>query len=444
MGVSSSPPGPDRGEQDDDPGGDDPFAGLTLDEAFVRAAPVNELPAAERERLAAERARREAELRRRLTEGERRGGATEPPTEGLHRLAPGGWDADDMRGGFPEEVEPGQLYSGDDIWDDDWASDEDLAAHRRRRSRVLQVVALVVVVAIVVVYVASHLVGIVSDDLRSGETRAATGTGTGAGEGAADPATGADDGAPGDPTVELVRPTDWPAVQADPSPTPLGTPGPVPEGGGPHGFLKLQPDGTPVAYDPCRPIHYVTRPGGPPEGDVLIREAIAAVSLATGLRFVDDGTTDEAPSDDRRPYQPEVYSDRWAPVLFAWSDSAETPRLGEVDPDQPQADPAAFAGSLAVGLGSPEDAPGTTPMVYVSGSVTLDGPDLTRLAEGPDGRAIVRSIIQHEIAHLVGLDHVEDRGQLMYPVTQSGVTGFAAGDLEGLAALGRGDCFPQI
>ena len=97
-----------------------------------------------------------------------------------------------------------------------------------------------------------------------------------------------------------------------------------------------------------------------------------------------------------------------------------------------------------VGLGSTEDTPGTTPMVYVSGSVTLDGPDLTRLAEGPDGRAIVRSIIQHEIAHLVGLDHVEDRGQLMYPVTQSGVTGFAAGDLEGLAALGRGNCFPQI
>jgi len=189
--------------------------------------------------------------------------------------------------------------------------------------------------------------------------------------------------------------------------------------------LALQPDGAnPVAYDPCRPIHYVTRPGGPPEGDVLIREALASVSTATGLRFVDDGATEEAPSDDRAPHQPDVYGDRWAPVLFAWSDPVESPRLGEIDPDQPQADPAAYAGSTGVTW---EPAGASSRMVYVTGSVTLDGPDLTDISEGPDGRARALAIIEHEVGHLVGLGHVDDDetrvvgGQIGLPVIDDDV-----------------------
>ena len=32
----------------------------------------------------------------------------------------------------------------------------------------------------------------------------------------------------------------------------------------------------------------------------------------------------------------------------------------------------------------------------------------------------------------------------MYPTINSNITGFNDGDLEGLAALGQGACFPQI
>ena len=75
-----------------------------------------------------------------------------------------------------------------------------------------------------------------------------------------------------------------------------------------------------MPYDPCRPIHYVVRPdGAPPGGAELIRTAVAQVSGATGLQFVDDGPTQEAPSTDREAYQPELYGRRWAPVLIAWS-----------------------------------------------------------------------------------------------------------------------------
>lgn len=47
-----------------------------------------------------------------------------------------------------------------------------------------------------------------------------------------------------------------------------------------------------MAFDPCRPIHYVIRPDGkPPGGRGAIQAGIAEVSRATGLVFVDDGIT---------------------------------------------------------------------------------------------------------------------------------------------------------
>jgi hypothetical protein len=402
--VRSEPPEDDGPRQDDEDDGD-PFAGLTLDDEFVRSAAVTEPTAHERERAA-----RQEDLRRRLAE-----------------------QATQAEGESPER----QRYGADPF---DVGGEWSTSANRPRR--VLTVVAVVVVFALVLVYALSQFLGRRSTSAARDDTTALdepVGSSTGDTTGAADAAVAA----PADPTVEVVRPSTWPSRAEDVSPTPLGVPGPVPEGGGPHEFLSLQPDGvTPVAYDPCRPIHFVTRPGGPPEGDILIREAIAAVSTATGLRFVDDGTTEEGPSDERAAFQPEVYGDRWAPVLFTWSDTVESPRLGEISADAPQADPAAYAGSIAVGLRDEGSEDGD--LVYVTGSVTLDQADLTDLLAGPDGRAAVRSVIQHEVAHLVGLGHVGDTTQLMHPQMQPGTTSFGAGDLQGLAALGSGACYPDI
>jgi hypothetical protein len=81
-----------------------------------------------------------------------------------------------------------------------------------------------------------------------------------------------------------------------------------------------------VAYDPCRPIHYVIRPQGQPAGgNKIVTDAVLRVSKATGLRFVFDGATSEAPSRERPSYQPERYGDRWAPVLISWVTSRENP-----------------------------------------------------------------------------------------------------------------------
>jgi len=56
---------------------------------------------------------------------------------------------------------------------------------------------------------------------------------------------------------------------------------------------------------------------------------------------------------------------------------------------------------------------------------------------------MVRAVIQHELAHLVGLAHIDRPAELMFPET-SQQRDFGPGDLTGLATMGAGTCVPEI
>jgi hypothetical protein len=233
-----------------------------------------------------------------------------------------------------------------------------------------------------------------------------------------------------DAAPQTSRTGSFPTPGIEASPDPLGTPLPAPATGGVHEFVALQADGvTPVSYDPCRPVHYVIRPDNAPEGgEEIVRDAVARISAITGLQFVYDGPTDEVPADARALYQPERYGDRWAPVLVSWQTEAENPAFGT--------DTVGEAGSAAVTITG-------APKVYVSGMVDLDAEAFAGFVAEPDGVRVARAIVLHELGHLVGLAHVPDPGQLMYPETRDAVD-FGAGDLTGLTRLGAGECVPQL
>ncbi len=214
---------------------------------------------------------------------------------------------------------------------------------------------------------------------------------------------------------------------------PLGAPPKVADRPGGYEFLKRQPDdhAMPVAFDPCRPIHYVVNPTGQPsDGLSLIQDAVAQVEAATGLRFVYDGATSEREAPKyRRSYQPRRYArTRWAPVLITWSDEAHVPRLA--------GDVTGLGGPLSMPIGRKE------PQAYVTGSIVLDRHDLSEVFE--PNRLEVRATVLHELGHLVGLDHTSDPTQLMFPRPAPGVLDFADGDRRGLARLGSGRCFPGL
>lgn len=227
------------------------------------------------------------------------------------------------------------------------------------------------------------------------------------------------------------RPDNYPPSDGSASTEPLGTPPPVPQNPGAFEFLANQPDSDdPVAWDPCRPIRYVVNPTGAPAGaDALLADAITRTSAASGLQFESAGVTDEAWSKEREPYQPDRYGEKWAPVLIVWANEIELPGL---------------AGYIA-GLAGPQmvsDSDGTR--ASVTGSVALDRDQLGELVAAGRGSQ-ARSIIQHELGHLIGLDHVADPAQLMY--SESGTQpqlDWGTGDLAGLHALGTQPCKPNL
>lgn len=206
---------------------------------------------------------------------------------------------------------------------------------------------------------------------------------------------------------------------------PLGTAEKPPLPSDSFKFLATNDDGTPVGYSPCRPLHYVVNAGLAPEGaENLVEDAIGTISRATGIRFINDGPSDEAPTEDRDPYQPETYGERWAPLLIAWTTPDTSPKLkGQV---------------IGTG-GSTHYSFDGGPKTFVTGSLDLDAPQIAGELERPEGSDYATAVILHELAHVMGLEHVDDPLQLMYPEIGT-PDGLAAGDLNGLYQLGKTTC----
>lgn len=171
--------------------------------------------------------------------------------------------------------------------------------------------------------------------------------------------------------------------------------------------------GKPYTWSSCEPIRYVVNPEQAPRGwEDDLDDAISAVSDATGLEFVDEGLSDDGPDDAR------IRGGRVEPVLISWVRPDQVPAL-EDD---------------VVGVAGPQG----RGRLYETGTVFLDAPAFIDMhARGE--RALATAVVMHELGHLVGLDHVDDDRQLMFPSTTFQTT-FGNGDLEGLMILGEGPC----
>ncbi|MGO4257240.1 matrixin family metalloprotease [Marmoricola sp. RAF53] len=168
-------------------------------------------------------------------------------------------------------------------------------------------------------------------------------------------------------------------------------------------------------WNPCQPITYRVNPRGGYAGSVGdVRRAFEQVGAATGIRFVYRGTSNGIAFRGTQ--------DRRADILVSWATPRQVPGLrGPV---------AGLASSSYAKLG-------TGVHENVQGRIALDRTARLRHGFPRSGATSWGQVYLHEIGHVMGLDHVGRRNQVMYPVVGPANHRFGAGDLRRLRQVGR-------
>ena len=211
----------------------------------------------------------------------------------------------------------------------------------------------------------------------------------------------------------------------DPSPlTPTGPgtwaftpPAEPPLLGSPEAFMYYPalPDGSFRRWNPCKPIPYVVTANGASQQALdLLTGALANISASTGQTFEYKGTSDLI------PLAPGVSLPRDLLVLGFATEAQVSYLAGSV-------------AGVAGGATSPAD-----PSRYVSGMAVFDLESYSyqHMAEGP----ALTQIFLHELGHALGLNHVEDSSQVMYPSNTRDKDRYQAGDRNGLIQLNLRGC----
>ncbi len=171
---------------------------------------------------------------------------------------------------------------------------------------------------------------------------------------------------------------------------------------------RVNPDGSPVRYDGCAPIPYVTRlHTGPSFARSELDWAIRQIETASGLDF------------------------QWAGDVTAPNSSGWPVHIGFASEDE------VFMPSWASGYGESdvEDVGGGF-LRYVGGRVILR-PDHD-WTPGLESRNPLGTMFLHELGHLVGLGHVDSPNEIMTTLGNGTVRALGPGDRRGLAAIGPG------
>jgi hypothetical protein len=176
-------------------------------------------------------------------------------------------------------------------------------------------------------------------------------------------------------------------------------------------------------WDSCRTITWKFNPANAPRGGLKqVRGSLARIHAATGLEFVYAGKTKQTPR-----YQGVKGTD----VIVGWMGrKAFTRKYGGM-----------------VGIGGATYAPGwklpsgASVSRAVRGGVVLNARWKQTLGSGFGRGYTWGEVVMHELGHVIGLDHVGNKKQLMHDTVTPGKARWGAGDLDGFRKIGdSGGC----
>lgn len=189
--------------------------------------------------------------------------------------------------------------------------------------------------------------------------------------------------------------------------------------GNPADFAISRTSGWVQRWNPCAPVHYQVNVTQDPSALPAVRAAVAALSKGTGITFVYDGGTTFIP-----------HSGAWnqpAPLIIALVHHnglvggtnylAGGNQLGE----------GGFESQYSIANGK------FTSYKIIEGYAVVDVDGYNRA----DSHVRTAALL-HELGHAVGLNHARLISEVMYPsVSDAGPNYYSAGDLAGLAKVGR-------
>lgn len=212
-----------------------------------------------------------------------------------------------------------------------------------------------------------------------------------------------------------LAPVNKPAQPA-PIPTPTTPPVIYPDApAGTYKFTDVDKAGAPIRFEACKVLTWSV--GGTDAEIALTREAMNVLEAATGFSIREVPYDGYRPIVDALPASPTSRTG----IVIRWAAEGEISDLsGNV---------AGITQSLWWTLGD------RTWRSFSAITIESTNELLTR-----SGGNTAWPILLHELGHAVGLSHVEDLYQLMYPTTWTGTAdNYQQGDLAGLARVGRGN-----
>jgi len=189
-------------------------------------------------------------------------------------------------------------------------------------------------------------------------------------------------------------------VASSPPTVPAAPPVTAPTG--PFRPAMVSADGTVARWDPCTSIDvYVDFAGAQPTARADLANALSQATVASGLQFVVHETTSRERSHGTHT------------LTVLWLTETELPAFQD--------------GAVGIGGGAYSGGEILASWMYIDADDPLVVPGTAR--------SMLLDVMLHELGHALGLAHVDDDTQVMFPyVYERGV--YQSGDLDGLRTLG--------